>query len=136
MRLLLDTGASGISIAPKAAAKAGLEVLSSETAETRGIGDNKPLEASSFLASSIEIGGLTFGNYVVSAFRSAQDSDIDGLIGADVFRRFLVTVDFPHLELLLEPFSNGPSAIEGLEDAPPLPAVFRGSFASAPTSCC
>ncbi len=124
VRLMLDTGASGISISPKAAAKAGLELLTSETGETRGIGDGKTLDEIRFLASSLEIGDLSFSNYVVSAFRSATDSDIDGLIGADVFQRFLVTINFPRSELLLEPFNDGPAPGVEPEDAPPLPAGF------------
>ncbi len=122
--LLLDTGASGISISPRAAAKAGLEALGEETVESRGVGDDKPPDESRFLASSLEIAGLAFNNYVVSAFRSAKDDDIDGLIGADVFRQFLVTIDFPNAKLLLEPFP-GPPPGEEPEDAPPLPS---GSF--------
>jgi tetratricopeptide (TPR) repeat protein len=139
VHLLLDTGASGISISPKAAQKAELERLGDETAETRGIGDEKPLDEVRYLASTLEIGGLSFTNYLIGAFRTAKDSDIDGLIGADAFRRFLVTIDFPREELILEPYANGSPASDEPEDAPPVAAGFSralrfGSHFMLPTT--
>jgi tetratricopeptide (TPR) repeat protein len=124
VRLLLDTGASGISIAPKAAEKAELESMTTEASEVRGIGDSKPLDSNRFMASSIEIGGLTFSNVMISAFRAAKDSDIDGLIGADVFSRFLITIDFPRNELTLDPQTGEAPTYDEPQDAPPLPAGF------------
>src|SRR5262249_13450725 len=46
--LLLDTGASGISLAPKAAEKAGLELLIHETGEVKGIGDGPSQDANRY----------------------------------------------------------------------------------------
>ncbi len=124
VHLLLDTGASGIAITPKAAQRAGLEVLGNETSSARGIGDSKEQESSRYLASTLQIGELRYSNFVVSAFRSARDSDIDGLIGADVFERFLVTIDFPHMQLLLDPYPDRPGPGDEPEDAGPVPAGF------------
>jgi len=101
--LLLDTGASGISIAPKMAEKAGLELVTDETGDAKGIGDKKPVESFSYVASEIRIGNVVFAEHPVAAFRTAKDSDIDGLIGADVFARFRVTLDMPGQQLVLTP---------------------------------
>jgi tetratricopeptide (TPR) repeat protein len=121
--LLLDTGASGISLSPKTAEKVGLELLSDQTSTAKGIGDKAPQNNLSFLASEVRIGDVVFGNNPVSAFRSAKDSDVDGLIGTDVFQRFLVSIDFPGRELSLQPRS-APVA-EQPEDAGPIPDGFH-----------
>jgi tetratricopeptide (TPR) repeat protein len=121
--LLLDTGASGISLSPKTAEKAGLELLSDEASEAKGIGDKKPQDRFSYLASEVRIGSVVFGDHPVSAFRSAKDSEIDGLIGADVFQRFLVSLDFPALQVSLEPFSGRTTEEPG--DATVMPDGFH-----------
>ena len=127
-RLLLDTGASGISLSPKLAEKAGFEVLGHESAETKGIGDARSQDTSRYLASKIEIGDVTFADYQVSVFRSAQSPDYDGLIGADVFQRFIVGIDFVDMELTLEPRPKAPPVQnDEIEDADndPAPGFIR-----------
>lgn len=101
--LLLDTGASGISLSPKTADKVGLEKLLVEDSEAKGIGDQAPGELQHYVASEVRVGDVVFSDFPVSIFRSARDSDVDGLIGADVFQRFLITIDFPKQEIELEP---------------------------------
>ncbi len=116
--LLLDTGASGISLAPKTAEKAGLEVLGRESGEVKGIGDERSQDLLEYLASDVQIGDVKFQNYPVEVFRSAKTQDFDGLIGGDVFGRFLVGIDFPKSELTLEPFPKaGASEGDEPEDA-------------------
>ena len=100
-KLMLDTGASGISISPKAAEKAGLQILSDESSEARGIGDDKAQASFRYLANEISIGDVTFAEVPISVFRSAKTSNFDGLIGADVFSRFIVGIDFGRMELTL-----------------------------------
>jgi Flp pilus assembly protein TadD/predicted aspartyl protease len=102
LRLLLDTGASGISISPKAAEKAGLQVLGGEGSAAKGIGDDKAGTAFEYLAAEVRIGDVAFADYPVAVFRGAQSADFDGLIGADVFRQFVIGVDFAGLELSLD----------------------------------
>jgi hypothetical protein len=115
--LLLDTGASGLSLSPKVAEKAGLEVLGRDSGEAKGIGDERSQDSLEYLAPVIEIGDVTFANYPVSVFRSAQTQDFDGLIGADVFRRFLVGIDFVNVELTLDPLPKAEPPESELEDA-------------------
>ncbi|HWF07674.1 MAG TPA: aspartyl protease family protein [Bryobacteraceae bacterium] len=121
-RLLLDTGASGISIAPKLAEKAGLRVISGEAGEARGIGDDKPQSEIAYLADEARAGDVVFADYPIAVFNSAKSADYDGLIGADVFDRFLVKIDFPQLVLSLETRPGGSDAFEEPADfagAPP-----------------
>ena len=126
--LLLDTGASGISLAPGPAEKAGLEVLGRESHEVKGIGDERSQDSLQYLASAVQIGDLTFENYPVAVFRSATTQDFDGLIGADVFQRFLVGIDFAKTELTLDTIPKAePAAGDELEDAgnEPAPGFYR-----------
>jgi tetratricopeptide (TPR) repeat protein len=102
LRLLLDTGASGISIAPKAAEKAGLQALGGEGRDAKGIGDDKAGTAFEYLAAEVRIGDVAFADYPIAVFKGAQSADFDGLIGADVFRQFVIGVDFSGLELTLD----------------------------------
>ncbi len=138
-RLMLDTGASGISVSPKFAERAGLEVLGSESTDAKGIGDQNARPSYRHIASQIQIGSIVFADYPVSVFRSAKSSDFDGLIGADLFKVFLVTIDFPKMELSLQPRPSGPRSPDGPVDAS-LPAdgfhrVFRfGDHLAVPTS--
>jgi tetratricopeptide (TPR) repeat protein len=130
--LLLDTGASGIAISPRAAEKAGLIRLGDAAAEAKGIGDGKSQDEFSYLASEVRAGDVAFADYPVSAFRSAKDDDSDGLIGADVFRQFIVALDFPNAEIRLEPRAEGPQSGSDPVDAADTPApgfhrVFRFS---------
>jgi tetratricopeptide (TPR) repeat protein len=100
--LLLDTGASGISISPKVAEHAPLRAISGESSETKGIGDGKTESTVAYLASEVRAGDVTFADYPIQVFRSAQSPDYDGLIGADVFQRFIVKIDFVHRVMSLD----------------------------------
>jgi len=124
LSLLLDTGASGISVSPKVAERAGLELLGDQSSETKGIGDERTQASYRYIVSELRIGDVLFADYPVSVFRAAQSPNYDGLIGADVFRRFVVTIDFPHLDLFLAPRPGGDSAGEPI-DAGPLAAGFH-----------
>jgi tetratricopeptide (TPR) repeat protein len=121
-KLLLDTGASGISLSAKAAEKAGLEMLTEESTEAKGIGDGRAQASLLYLASEIRAGDVTFADFPISTFRSAGSADFDGLIGVDVFQRFLITLDFVHNEMILEARPDGQAAGDEPEDASPTPA--------------
>jgi tetratricopeptide (TPR) repeat protein len=127
VRLLLDTGASGVSVSPKAAGKAGLQKIGDAGSTAKGIGDEKAQVSYEYLASELRAGDVIFKDYPVAVFRSAQSPDFDGLIGANVFRRFIVGIDFPGLELTLEPRQDGEvSASDEPEDAKrPAPGFYR-----------
>jgi tetratricopeptide (TPR) repeat protein len=127
--LLFDTGAGGISLSPKAARKAALEALGQEGHDVRGIGDQKVGAAVQHLAHEIRIGDLILQDHPVSIFESARDSDIDGLIGSDVFSKFLVQLDWPHMKLRLNPYPGFTAPPEGAQDsADHPPAGFQRIF--------
>lgn len=120
VKLLLDTGASGIAVSPKSAKKAGLEGLGEETSEARGVGDKPAGDSYSLLATEVKIGELKLANVPIQAFAGVSEGGADGLIGADVFRSFLVGIDFVHDRLSLDPFTELPPDHWG--DAPDIPA--------------
>ncbi len=127
--LLLDTGASGISITPKTAERAGLEQLTTESTEASGFGDDQAQDSMRQLAKQVSFGSLSFTDYPISVFRSARTGVCDGLIGADVFRSFFLTIDFTRPVLTLEPFPQPrDESAEDLDDAGVLPAGFSRAF--------
>jgi tetratricopeptide (TPR) repeat protein len=98
-KLLLDTGAGGITINRKLAARAGVQRL----ADVRigGIGDKGDAKGYTAHADSIRIGSLEFRNCPVDVIDKRSVTDEEGLIGADVFQRFLIELDFPGRKLRL-----------------------------------
>jgi tetratricopeptide (TPR) repeat protein len=117
--LLLDTGAGGLSLSRKAAKKAGFEALEEEGTEVHGVGDRNRPNSFRYLASEVRDGDLILRNYPVAIFDAAKDSDADGLIGGDVFARFLVQLDWPHMKLRLLPYPGVTTPSEDARDSDP-----------------
>ena len=115
-RLLLDTGASGILVNRKLAEKAGLERLAE--AKIGGIGSEGEKSAYIATAETIQIGELEFRDCFVQVIEKNSVLDVDGLIGGDVFSRFLVELDFPDGKFKLSPLPADP-------DEPPLPPALE-----------
>jgi Aspartyl protease len=93
------------------------------------------------LASEVRAGDVIFADYPVSVFRNAQSADFDGLIGADAFARFLVKIDFPKMELSLEPrqrnveIGNDTGPVDAGNPAPGFSRVYRfGDHLAVPTT--
>ncbi|MGD0548137.1 MAG: hypothetical protein ABR991_09985 [Terracidiphilus sp.] len=77
--------------------------------EVSGVGDQGYKPGYSAYADSIRIGNLEFQDCVVSVMDSRSTlPDVDGLIGMDVFSRFLVTLNYPKHKLLLGPLPQRP----------------------------
>jgi tetratricopeptide (TPR) repeat protein len=98
-KLLLDTGAGGITINRKLAARAGVQRLAS--IRIGGIGDKGEAQGYAAYADSIRIGNLEFRNCPVEVFDRRSVVEEEGLIGADVFDQFLIEIDFPNYKLKL-----------------------------------
>jgi Tfp pilus assembly protein PilF len=100
-RLMLDTGASGILVDSKIAAKAGIKLIVDE--KIQGIGDKGGMAGFVGYAEKIQIGELEFQGCIVEVATGRSVLGDDGLIGADVFRHFLVDVDMPNGKFKLSP---------------------------------
>ena len=105
--LLLDTGAGGITIGRKLAERAGAVKI----ADTRifGIGDKGSVESYVAWIDRIQIGDLEFHNCIVVVSNKNDIADEAGLIGPDVFDKFLITLDFREQRMLLAPIPSNPS---------------------------
>jgi tetratricopeptide (TPR) repeat protein len=105
-RLLVDTGASGLLLTRAAAEKAGL----TPEASTRigGVGDQGDKRGFIAHVDKLRVGGMEFHQCEVEVIDSKGEAPGDGLIGADVFGRWLVTLDIPMRELRLAPLPKRP----------------------------
>jgi predicted aspartyl protease len=103
--LQIDTGAGGLVISRSVANHAGLKAFSQN--EVGGIGDEGLRAGYTAYADSIQIGNFEFQNCQVEVVDKGM-GDVDGLIGMNVFSRFLVTLDYPMRKLLLGPLPPRP----------------------------
>ena len=111
-RLELDTGASGLTLTSVAAERLGL--VTEATAYLGGMGDEGARKSRVTHVAKLNIGGLEFADcnvYILPA--SNMDNaiaglppfmdDIDGLVGGDIFRKFLLTLDYPGGQMKVSP---------------------------------
>lgn len=98
--LLLDTGASGVTITRKLAEKIGASKLSEQALE--GVGKSGPAVGYKAWVDKVVIGDLEFHDCFVHA-TPREISQVDGTIGTDVFSKYLIMLDLPGHKLRLEP---------------------------------
>jgi tetratricopeptide (TPR) repeat protein len=101
--LLLDTGASGVTVTRKFAEKIGARKLSDQALE--GVGKGSAAHGYQAWVDKVVVGDLEFHDCFVHVAPQAV-ADADGMIGTDVFEKFLVTLDFSARKLRLEPLST------------------------------
>jgi tetratricopeptide (TPR) repeat protein len=102
VKLVLDTGATGIVMSRPAAERAGLVRVSDVT--MRGIGDNaKGMGGYRAIAEHFRIGEVEYRDALISVTPQSIEGIQDGLIGSDVFSEFLITLDFTNGKLRLVP---------------------------------
>lgn len=105
--ILLDTGAGGLTIGRKLAEKAG--VVRIAKAKIGGIGDQGLVDSYVGWVEKINISGIEFRNCTVIVSSRNDIADEAGLMGADVFYKFLVTLDFREQRMLLAPLPRNPN---------------------------
>jgi len=109
-RLLLDTGASGLLINRRMAEKARIQQLTAT--KIGGIGDKGDVGGYIGYADSIKVGNLEFQNCLVYVSEKRSVAGEDGLIGADVFSHYLITIDFVNEKLKLQELPRRPDEQE------------------------
>ncbi|WP_353063226.1 aspartyl protease family protein [Tunturibacter psychrotolerans] len=123
--LQIDTGASGFLLTQSVYAGMGLQKISSS--HVWGFGDQEANAIDLFTAASVRIGGVEFKNCNVSVLDNfgvlggghigqAMDTG-GGLVGTDIFSRYLVTLDYVKHEIRLEPLPQPPSPAPAPLDA-------------------
>ncbi len=123
-RLEIDTGASGILLTHGAAS--GLGLVEGQKTDVGGVGDQGRVGSAVAHVASIKVGALEFQNCPVEYLSKRGRLDIDGLIGGNVFSRWIVTLDYPDMEMRLDPLpkrpdvpaANPPSDVEQTRDEP------------------
>lgn len=119
--LLLDTGTSGVVITRKLAEKIKAQKLSEHGIE--GVGKSGPAKGYRALVDKITIGELEFHDCFVDA-TPREIAEVDGLIGTDIFSKYLVTLDTAKSRLRLDPLPDAPKA----GSPPPEPYTQAFSF--------
>jgi Flp pilus assembly protein TadD len=114
--LLLDTGAGGITLGRNLAEKAG--VVKIMDGFVGGIGDKGDVEGYLGWADKITIGGIEFHDCLVEVSSKTDVGEQSGLIGPNIFQKFLITLDFKNQSLLLSPLPKNPSASDDDDFAP------------------
>jgi predicted aspartyl protease len=112
-RLQIDTGAGGLLISRSIADHAGLKQFS--RSEVGGVGNQGNNASYTAFADDIRIGSLEFKDCAVQVMEKSGVLDNDGLIGMDVFSRFVVTLDYPMRKLLLAPLPPRPNDTSGVK---------------------
>lgn len=115
-RLQIDTGASGIILGRGLAAKAGLRPLT--RTKFYGIGDDGVQTSYSAIADDLKIGQFEFKNCLVEVSNKRSIADEDGLIGGDVFKDYLLTIDFPDHSIKVDPLPQRPVELGDADLAP------------------
>jgi len=105
-RFELDTGASGLLLSRNVAQAAGL--ISEAESQGGGIGDQGLRKELLAHVDDIKIGPLEFHNCLVRIVDKKNVLEVDGLIGADVFSSYLVTLDIPGRMVRLAPLPKRP----------------------------
>jgi clan AA aspartic protease (TIGR02281 family) len=106
-KMQVDTGASGIVLTPAAAKKLGLAPEFQTHAS--GIGDDGEIDSYLTHVANIKIGEIEVSDCLVEVLQTSN-LNVDGLIGIDVFDRWLVTLDYQGAELRLSPLPPRPDA--------------------------
>ena len=111
-RMQIDTGASGIVLSPSAAK--GLGLTPEYHLHSSGIGDDGDFDTYLTHVANIQIGDVQVSDCMVEVLQKTKKHNlgVDGLIGIDVFDRWLVTLDYQSAKLLLNPLPNRPGLKE------------------------
>ncbi len=129
LRMLFDTGATGILVRQAAVDKAGLTHVGAF--EAHGIGDKGARSAFAAVAEGCSIGTLKFKQCVFQALEGKGHvaGDEDGLIGADFFSDYILQIDFQKQTLHLTPQPDRPINPQGYDrTVPPAEAGFTQAF--------
>lgn len=93
IKLILDTGAGGTLISPRALAASGVSLTrGTRIGRSRGIAKDAEVDVTRVAIDSLEVGGARVGRMVVSSY-DMDMADVEGLLGQDFLGNFNVTID-------------------------------------------
>lgn len=108
IRLLLDTGSTGLFVVERAVKKGGLVPLSEETVFAGG-GSGRASSSRGLLA-KLDFGGLVYADALVTTTKDEFDKTgrVHGVVGLSAFSGYRVTLDLPKGRMILEPSGDLP----------------------------
>jgi predicted aspartyl protease len=111
IRLLLDTGSTGLFVVERAVKKGGLSPLSEETVFAGG-GAGRTASSRGVLP-KITFGGLEFADALITTTKDEFDPQgrIHGVLGLNVFSGYRVTLDLRRGKLILGPAGNDAAGV-------------------------
>jgi predicted aspartyl protease len=93
IKLILDTGAGGTLISPRALAASGVSLTrGTRTGRTRGVAKDVEVEVTQVAIDSLEVGSARVGRMLVASYEMDM-ADVEGLLGQDFLGNFNVTID-------------------------------------------
>jgi hypothetical protein len=93
VKLILDTGAGGTLISPRALAASGVSLTrGTRVGRSRGIAKDVEVEVMQVAIDSLEVGGARVGRMLVSSY-DMDMPEVEGLLGQDFLGNFNVTID-------------------------------------------
>jgi predicted aspartyl protease len=104
--LRLDTGADGITVSARFAAKAGIHSIG--RSRSWGIGSESGVGIWLGYADELHVGDLAFRNVIVKVADQGSIDKSGGLLGGDLFRQFLLKIDFENRRVDLDPLFGPP----------------------------
>jgi tetratricopeptide (TPR) repeat protein len=122
-KFLLDTGASGITLNRKLAEKLRLPRI--HDLELKGVGDHAPTAGFVSMVDEARVGDVVFANCPVTVSDRNSVGGEDGIIGADAFEDFLITLDPARKRMILDPLPGRAQPPSGFEDRLPMPPESR-----------
>jgi Flp pilus assembly protein TadD len=106
----IDTGAPGITLSKEAARALGLKP--EYTSKAGGLGDEGVADTYLAHVHSIRIGDVEFADCLVEVINKKSRLSVDGLIGMDLFRKWIVTLDYQGAKMMLSPLPPRPGSTE------------------------
>ena len=109
IRLLLDTGSTGLFVVERAVKKGGFTPLSEEIVFAGG-GTGRTKSSRGLLA-TVALGGLAFADALITTTSDEFDPQgrIHGVLGINVFSGYRVTMDLRKGRLILDPCGDNPA---------------------------
>ncbi len=118
--LQLDTGACGLMIPRRLAERFGVRIMSES--KLRGMGDEGERKSFVGVADSVRFGDVEFHDCRIQVSERNLLSNTQGLVGSDVFKQFLISLDLPRSQIRLAPLPliqgrryDDPESWEGLD---------------------
>ncbi|MBZ5581797.1 MAG: aspartyl protease family protein [Acidobacteriia bacterium] len=122
LHLLLDSGASHITLDARASARSAISAVSES--HLVGAGESPVRSVRSGIAGAVQVGPLQFRNCLVDMAPGGLAEGIDGVIPLSLFDRFLIRLDLPGRTLDLMPYPDR----EAVQTAGFERAILRGGL--------